>query len=124
VSEKILFLPRMPYEEMMKYTAACDLGLTFDKDPNINYRFSLPNKIFDYIRAGIPVMASRLPEVEKIVQGYNIGWFISSHDPAMMAQEMTAVLQEESAIAQCRKNLQLAAADLTWENELKKYPQL
>ncbi|MFM7177509.1 MAG: glycosyltransferase family 4 protein [Bacteroidota bacterium] len=124
VSDKVLFLPRMPYEEMMKYTAACDLGLTFDKDTNINYRFSLPNKIFDYIRAGIPVMASRLPEVEKIVQGYNIGWFISSHDPAMMAQEMTAVLQEESAIAQCRKNLQLAAADLTWENELKKYPQL
>ena len=124
VTDKVLFLPRMPYEEMMKYTAACDLGLTFDKNTNINYRFSLPNKIFDYIRAGIPVMASRLPEVEKIVDGYGIGWFISSHEPSMMAREMEAALQDESAIARCRKNLQLAAADLTWENELKKYPKL
>ncbi|MGR6087523.1 MAG: glycosyltransferase family 4 protein [Arcticibacter sp.] len=124
VSDKIIFLPRMPYQEMMKYTAACDLGLTFDKNTNINYRFSLPNKIFDYIRAGIPVMASRLPEVEKIVDGYGIGWFISCHEPELMAKEMEAVLQDESAIARCRKNLQLAAADLTWENELKKYPKL
>jgi len=95
-----------------------------DKNTNINYRFSLPNKIFDYIRAGIPVMASRLPEVEKIVDGYGIGWFISCHEPELMAKEMEAVLQDESAIARCRKNLQLAAADLTWENELKKYPKL
>ncbi len=124
VTSKIIFLPRMPYEAMMRHTAACDLGLTFDKDTNINYRFSLPNKIFDYIRAGIPVMASRLPEVEKIVQGYGIGWFISGHDPAIMAQEIDAALQDATAIARCRKNLQLAAEDLTWENELKKYPQL
>lgn len=124
VSDKVIFLPRMPYEEMMKHTAACDLGLTFDKDTNINYRFSLPNKIFDYIRAGIPVMASRLPEVEKIVTGYGVGWFISCHEPEIMAKEIHAALHDEESIDRCRKNLQLAAADLTWENELKKYPKL
>lgn len=124
VTGKVMFLPRMPYEQMMRYTAACDLGLTFDKDTNINYRFSLPNKVFDYIRAGIPVMASRLPEVEKIVTGYGVGWFISCHDPEIMAKEIHAALHDESAIDRCRKNLQLAAVDLTWKNELKKYPKL
>ncbi|MFN5323916.1 MAG: glycosyltransferase [Bacteroidota bacterium] len=124
VSEKVLFLPRMPYAQMMQYTAACDLGLTLDKDTNINYRFSLPNKIFDYVRAGIPILASRLPEVEKIISGYDIGTFIRSHEPMILAEDIRHAIEDKEAIARHRKNLQLAALELTWENETKNFPDI
>ena len=121
---KIIFKPRMPYTEMMKYTMACDAGLTFDKDTNLNYRFSLPNKIFDYIHAGIPVLASRLPELEKVIKTYDIGDFIDSHDPKHIAEKLKFILADTDTLARWGKNLHLAANALCWEEESKKFPDI
>jgi glycosyltransferase involved in cell wall biosynthesis len=121
LQEKVIFRPRMSLPELMKHTAAADLGLTIDKDTNLNYRFSLPNKLFDYIRAGIPVLASRLPEVEKIVSGYDIGTFIDSHDPKHIAGKISAMLGDETALVRWRKNEELAARELNWDREQEKF---
>ena len=124
LQDRIIFKPRMPYGEMMKYTAASDLGLTLDKGDNLNYKFSLPNKIFDYIHAGIPILSSRLPELERIVSKYNIGTFIESHDPVHIAETMKNVFSENNRLELWKKNLQLAAAQLNWEEEEKKFPDI
>jgi glycosyltransferase involved in cell wall biosynthesis len=69
LEDRVRLIGKMPYERMMDYTRNADLGLTLDKDTNLNYRFSLPNKLFDYLHAGIPVLATDLPEVAAIVRG-------------------------------------------------------
>ena len=122
LEQRVFFKPRMPYGEMMKYTMASDIGLTFDKDTNLNYRFSLPNKIFDYIHAGIPVLASRLPEVEKVISSYDIGAFIDSHDPEHIAAKLKTILHDNETLARWKLNLKLAAGELNWETESKKFP--
>ncbi len=118
LSDKVQFLPKKPYKELMKYTAAAEIGLTLDKDTNINYRYSLPNKLFDYIHAGTPVLASPLPEIKKIIDKYNVGITIESHDPMHIAQKI-AFMIENNLKVKLEENLKKAAGELNWENEEK-----
>jgi glycosyltransferase involved in cell wall biosynthesis len=114
---KVVFKPRLPYNELMQYTANADLGLTLDKDTNLNYRFSLPNKIFDYIQAGIPVLASDLPEIRKIIEQYKIGSFIPGHQPGQIAGKVVEIMNNPVQRNIWKRNLTFAANDLTWEKE-------
>ncbi len=119
ITGRVTFLPRMPYSQMMAYTQLAELGFTLDKDTNLNYRFSLPNKLFDYIQAGVPVVASHLVEIERIIRHYDIGTFIEEYNPAAMAETIRHALVDTVRYAQWRKNLTTAAAELCWEKEEK-----
>lgn len=115
--DRVKFFPRMPYKEMMAITQLADLGFTLDKDTNLNYRFSLPNKLFDYIQAGVPIVASHLPEIERIITEYKIGTFIDNHDPQIIADTIKNALKDEKSYEQWKNNLIFAAQNLCWENE-------
>ncbi|MDP3463837.1 MAG: glycosyltransferase [Bacteroidales bacterium] len=119
LTDRVRFLPRMPYEQMMEYTAVADLGFTLDKDTNINYRFSLPNKLFDYIQAGTPVMATPLPEIKRIVDRYQVGCFAENHQPDYLSERIRESLQNTVQMEKWRENCKFAAAELCWENEEK-----
>lgn len=119
LNHKVLFVPRQSPEKLAGYTANADLGLTIDKDTNINYRFSLPNKLFDYIYAGVPVLATPLVELKNIIQQYEIGEFIENHDPEHIAATLNRLLQDENRLALYRQNTLKAALELNWENEKK-----
>lgn len=120
IKGKVIFKGKLPYAEMLEYTANSDLGISFDKDTNINYRFSLPNKIFDYIQCGIPVLASRLPEIEKVIDQHKVGDFIENHEPKHIAAKMGEMLSDKEKEAEWKRNCEAAAKVLNWNNEEKK----
>jgi len=115
--EDVTFVGKKKYLEMMQYTANADVGVSLDKDTNINYKYSLPNKIFDYIHAGIPVLASNLIEVKNIVEKYEVGAIVSSHDPREIAETIRKIVEELPKDIM-KNNLKEAANTLNWENEL------
>lgn len=119
IEEKVLFKSRQPYKMLMQYTVAADLGLSLDKDTNINYRFSLPNKIFDYLHAGVPVLASNLVEIRKIIETYQVGDFIPDHQPQHIARKVNEIFSHPQKLMQWKQNTQKADSELNWENESK-----
>jgi glycosyltransferase involved in cell wall biosynthesis len=119
LNEKILFTGRVHASEVKYYTAQAKLGLSIEEDMGLNYRFALPNKLFDYIQAQVPVMITNLPEMSKLVNHYKIGAIINSFNPEYMAKQMTEALSNEKLRNQWKLNLKLAAKELTWEKEEK-----
>lgn len=117
LSHKVKFISRVPMERLKMYTRVADGGLTLDKDTNINYRYSLPNKLFDYIQAGIPVLGTNLPEVRRIIDQYGVGLVVDSLQPEILAKAMRTFLFDENLRQTLQANLGKAAGELCWENE-------
>lgn len=121
LEQKVFFTGKLPPSELKALTRLAHIGLSLDKDTNINYRFSLPNKLFDYIQAGVPVLASPLPEISKIISEYNIGLFISNHESEHIAEKINTMLSDDVQYLKWKENLKRAAGDLNWEKEKTKF---
>jgi len=119
LEEMITLLPRVPFPELRQITEAAHLGLSLDKPENSNMRYGLPNKLFDYLHAGVPVLASRLVEVEKIITQYNVGTFIESHDPRHIASVIEKIFSDPQQLKLWKENTAKLRKELNWENESK-----
>lgn len=120
LQSQVWFIAKQPIEILRKYTAASNLGATLDKANNINYKLSLPNKLFDYIHAGIPVLTSDLPELKNIVIGYNIGKVCPDHDPKNISNLIMEMLSSDEQIKIWEENAAIAAKELNWDKEKEK----
>ena len=117
-SSKVIILDKMPADKLRMYTQVADLGLSLDKPLHLNYKLSLPNKLFDYIHAGIPVVVSDLPELRRVIKSYNVGWLVAAVEPRQIAQTIQYALQSEE-LKEKKANCIKAATELNWENEEK-----
>ena len=118
LQDRITFVPRQTPENLFNYTSLADMGMAIDTDQSANLRFSLPNKIFDYIKAGLPMVVSNLVERARIVRQYKVGTIAESVTPEALAAAVKE-LSDPELLAQCRENCKTAARELTWENEEK-----
>jgi len=120
---KVFFKGRLSPRELFPLTCAADLGISLEEDRGLNYRYALPNKLFDYIQARVPVLCSALPEMTRIVNTYGVGITTVERNPQKLAGIIRYMLDERSEGA-WREALDQAAAELCWENESKVYLEL
>lgn len=113
---KVLLIDKLSKGELMHYTFNANLGISIDKNTNLNYYYSLPNKIFDYIQAQLPILASRLPEIETLILRYNIGSFIDNHNPKHIAQKINEILNSNNYL-EYKNNTKKVMLDINWQNE-------
>jgi len=119
LDDKVKFLGRLPLQQLHEVTRQADLGISLEEDLGLNYRFALPNKLFDYIQAGVPVLVSNLPEMRHIVEHYQIGAIAETHQRKELAESMKTALFDQEKRQIWKQNLPKAAKELCWENEEK-----
>lgn len=128
LQKKVLFFGKRPYAELMQFTANADLGLTLDKPTNLNYRFSLPNKIFDYMHASTPIICTDLPEVRKVIEMYDVGLVLQEFTPSKLADAIRQLQNNTERLENMRENCLKAASAESWEGECevleKIYPKV
>ena len=118
MEEKIFFIDVLPYEQMMRYTRQAYLGLIFEKIYFTDeHMFSLPNRFFDFIKAGVPVLSSKAVEIKALIDKYNIGDFIDTFDPRQIAEKIMALSKDPATYDLWKQHTKRAAEDLCWENE-------
>jgi glycosyltransferase involved in cell wall biosynthesis len=119
LQHSVLFFGKRPYDEMMQFTYNADLGLTLDKATNLNYKFSLPNKVFDYIHAGTPILSTRLVEIERIIERNNVGILIDELTVDSLVEAIQLLQTNKSLLDELKANCQKAAEVENWDEEKK-----
>ncbi len=120
---KVFFKGRLLPELLLPITMSADLGISLEEDMGLNYRYALPNKLFDYIQCRVPVLCSALPEMAKIVGTYGVGIATEERDPEKLAGIIRFILEERSKGA-WKNALDRTADELCWENESMVYIDL
>lgn len=121
---RVKFIPKVFWEELMKYTRMADAGMCLEKDTNLNYRYSLPNKLFDYITAGIPVVAGFLPETAKIIEDNNCGIVIPKVTPEEISKALKKLKDNRELLVRLRENAVIASESINWNCESAKVTEL
>lgn len=120
LTDRVVFPGRIPPRRLAAITAQCDLGFSLEEDLGLNYRMALPNKLFDYIQARIPVLCSDLPEMSAVVEGYGVGEVCRSRSPELLAGQVRGILKNKKKQEGWREPLEKAAGELCWEREEQK----
>lgn len=123
LEKNVRFFDKQHYIDLLAFTAMADIGLSLDKNTNLNYRFSLPNKVFDYIHAGTPIVASNLDEIANIIKTFEVGKVSESHNPKILANICNEMLQSNCK-SLFKPKLKEAAQLLNWQVESKKLSEI
>ncbi len=116
VAARTRFLGPVPPEALLSHTAQADVGVSLLEDSCDNHRLALPNKLFEYLAGGLPIVVSDLPEAAELVRGRGIGRCADPGDSESVAAALRAALAGR-ADADLRRRLAEAASELSWERE-------
>ncbi len=119
VADRVKIIPPVPYEELLNWTSSADIGLiVYSPDYSLNVRWCLPNKLFEYLMAGLPVLSSQLDAVAEVIKTYDVGQVVSSLTPEDIGKAINTMLADTVGLSRMHHNaLEEAHRDLCWEKE-------
>ena len=119
--KKVRFLPKVPVAELPKYTRNAYLGFQVLNNINFNHYSASSNKLFEYMMAGVPVIACSFPEIQKVVDTENVGICVDSHDYKDIANGVNKLLAEPDLRDELHRNCLIAKDKYNWEMEKDSY---
>ncbi len=124
IENRVKCLMPIPSSQVVAGAKGADLGVW--SLPNLckNFKYSLPNKIFEYMVAGVPILGADYPEVRKIVTSYNIGLLFDPYSPKSVAQQLEKIKNDPQLLKTYQSNLKIALEDNSPTKEWKKLTSL
>lgn len=114
----------VPSELVPLYTSSADIGVAPILNSCLSYYLCSPNKVFEYIHAGIPVVSSDFPEMKKVVIGENIGLVFDPEDPESIANSVTKLLEDEAYRQEMALNSIKCSKKYNWGIESSKLQRM
>jgi glycosyltransferase involved in cell wall biosynthesis len=118
--DRVFFTQPVQPNEVIRYIASASVGTVIHTCLSLNHYYATPNKLFEYIGAGLPVVSSNFPALSSVVEGYNLGKTCNPEDPRDIAAAINWILSDKERYSELRKNARKAAKVFNWENEAEK----
>jgi len=116
--ERLLVLPRVPYRELPTYTASADMGILLYRNDCRNNYYCAPNKLFEYMMMGLPVIAPSFPGIVPVVEGGNTGLCVDPAQPKQIAAAVNELARAPELRRRMKENgLRLTRERYNWETE-------
>ncbi len=120
LADRVHFFDAVPFDEVTRYAMSADVGLVLHKNVGLNYYYVSPNKLFECMAAGLPVVGSNFPDLKRYIEGYKLGVTCNPDNPKDIADAIGCILSDEDRYGEMRSNALEAAKIFNWENESKK----
>lgn len=124
IEQRVLFHPAVPPHDLPLYTVDATLGLSPIEGMCLNHRLCLPNKLFEYIQAGVPVVATDFPELRRTICSLGIGELFPDGSAVELARVIDGILADPVKLERYKRNAQQAAPQCSWEVEKKKLMEI
>ncbi len=119
--DRVHFVDPVPPDRIRSVLVAADAGVSLLEDTCLNHRFALPNKLFDYLAAGLPVLASRLPEIDRIVRGHDVGLTVDPGDLDQLSGALRRMRDDGAARERWSRNAGAAAETFDWAKASERF---
>jgi glycosyltransferase involved in cell wall biosynthesis len=121
IPKNVFFVPRVQYEELPSYTASADIGVLFYRNDCRNNYYCAPNKLYEYMMMGLPIIAPSYPGIQKIIEGENIGRCTDPENVRQIAGVINTLAGDPELVMTMKQNcLRLSKEKYNWEREAEK----
>ena len=120
-NSNVHYHPSVEPAQLLRYTEMADVGIHVIRNSCLNHYYCLPNKLFEYIAAGVPFIISDFPEMSKVAVGTNGGWKIAPSKSELLSKISTLTKDE---IEEKKTNLRAVRNSFTWKKEELKYVKI
>lgn len=117
LEDRVHFISTVALSELPHYTASADIGVQPIENTCLNHFTTDSNKLFEYVIAGLPVVASDMPEIRKVVRQHELGLLIAPGNTKVLADAIRALANDPSKRAMFAENARAAAQTLNWEDQ-------
>jgi glycosyltransferase involved in cell wall biosynthesis len=124
IKNRVHFLGNIDQSDLINYTAAADIGVALIENISKSYYYALPNKLFEYIMAGLPVLISDLPQMKKIVLNYSVGEVVNLEKSDDLSKTIQAFISNKPKLNYYKQNTIEASEELNWQKEYQKVKHL